>query len=89
MPFAVTAAARWSFSGGEASQYEFNETPTASLHRGRTDFRAGHGDQFGRRGSRPEQAKRDQYGEADPSYAMHFHPPSWQDRAGIFFAVRM
>ena len=61
----------------------------SSPHRGRADFRAGHGDQFGRRGSRPEQAKRDQGGEADPSYAKHFHPPSWQDGARIFFAVRM
>ena len=43
-----------------------------SPHRGRADFRAGHGDQFGRRGSRPEQAERDQGGEADPSDATHF-----------------
>ena len=61
----------------------------ASPHRGRADFRAGHGDQFGRGSSRPEQAKRDQDGEADPSYATHFHPPSEQDRGRIFFAVRM
>ena len=38
----------------------------------RADFRVGQGDQFGRRGNRPEQAKRDQDGDADPSYAMHF-----------------
>ena len=37
----------------------------SSPHGGRADFRAWHGDQFGRRGSRPEQAKRDQGGEAD------------------------
>src|SRR6476620_8052381 len=46
----------------------------ASPHRGRADFRVGQRDQFGRRGSRPEQAKRDQDGEADPSYAKHFIP---------------
>ena len=46
----------------------------ASPHRDRADFRAGHGDQFGRGSSRPEQAKRDQDGEAHPSYATHFHP---------------
>jgi hypothetical protein len=56
----------------------------SSPHRGRADFRAGDGDQFGRRGSRPEQAERDQGGEADPSYATHFHPPSWQDGARTF-----
>ena len=61
----------------------------SSPRRGRADFSAGHGDQFGRRGSRPEQAERDQGGEADPSYATHFHPSSWQDGVRIFFAVRM
>ena len=44
----------------------------SSAHRGQADFRAGHGDQFGRRGSRPKQAERDQGGEADQSYATHF-----------------
>ena len=61
----------------------------SSPHRGRADFRAGYGDQFGRRGSRPEQAERDQGGEADPSYATHFHPSSWHDGARIVFADRM
>jgi len=49
----------------------------------RADFRLGQGDQFGRRGNRPEQAKRDQDGDADPpypvmhfTYAMHFHLPT-------------
>ena len=57
----------------------------SSPHRGRADFRAGHGDQFGRRGGRPKQANRDQSGEADPSYATHFHPSSWQDGGSHIF----